>query len=98
MNKLLEIKVTYTDQTVKLYEDCYLKGSSQVVDLQEGDDVWFTFNKEHLQGNVIIMYQPVKLSENTTIYAKRHYIKQDNFKVPIPLTNLLDMGIEVEIK
>lgn len=98
MNKLLEIKVTYTDQTVKLYEDCYLKGSSQVVDLQEGNDVWFTFNGENLKGSVVIMYQPVKLSQNTTIYAKRHYIKQDNFKVPFPLTNLLDMGVEVKIK
>lgn len=98
MNKLLEIKVTYTDQTVKLYEDCYLKGSSQVVDLQEGNDVWFTFNGENLKGRVVIMYQPVKLSQNTTIYAKRHYIKQDNFKVPFPLTNLLDMGVEVKIK
>ena len=98
MNKLLEIKVTYTDQSVKVYEDCYLKGSGQTMDLQEGDNVCFTFNGESLQGNVTIMYQPVKLSENTTIYAKRHYVKQDKFKVPIPLANLLDMGVEVEIK
>ncbi len=98
MGKTLEVKVTYTEQGIKLYEDCYLKGSSQVVDLQEGNDVWFTFNGENLKGSVVIMYQPVKLSQNTTIYAKRHYVKQGNFKTPIPLVSLLGMGVEVKIK
>lgn len=98
MGKALEVKVTYTEQGIKLYEDCYLKDSNQTVDLQEGTDVWFTFSGQDLKGSVVIMYQPVKLSVNTTIYAKRHYIKQDSFKVPFPLTNLLDMGVEVKIK
>lgn len=98
MSKLLQIKTTYTDEPVKLYEDYYLKDNGQAIDLHEGDSVWFVFNKEHLEGSIVIMYQPVKLGKNTTIYTKRYYVKQDNFKAPISLTNLLDMGIEVEIK
>ena len=56
MGKALEVKVTYTEQGIKLYEDCYLKDSNRIVDLQEGTDVWFTFGGQDLKGSVVIRY------------------------------------------
>ena len=49
MGKALEVRVTYTEQGIKLYEDCYLKDSNRIVDLQEGTDVWFTFSEQGLK-------------------------------------------------